>query len=89
MAGYEDVNDAARLFQDPAFRLIGSRKVCERGAALTPRLWSFEAEVFTREENLAGLAALNRELIGKTEAIDPPNRVALDTDNTIERRADG
>ena len=33
LAGYQDVNDAERLSQDPAFRLIGSRKVCERGAA--------------------------------------------------------
>jgi hypothetical protein len=37
LAGYEDVNDAARLSQDPAFRLIGSRKIWERGAALTSR----------------------------------------------------
>ena len=26
LAGYEDVNDAERLSQDPAFRLIGSRR---------------------------------------------------------------
>lgn len=26
LAGYEDVNDAERLAQDPAFRLIGSRR---------------------------------------------------------------
>jgi hypothetical protein len=31
----EDVNDAARLSQDPTFRLIGSHKIWERGAALT------------------------------------------------------
>jgi hypothetical protein len=31
-AGYEDVNDAARVCQDPTFRLIGSRKICERGS---------------------------------------------------------
>src|ERR1700752_1196562 len=30
LAGYEDVNDAKRLSQDPAFRLIGSPKVWER-----------------------------------------------------------
>src|SRR5229473_2475430 len=42
LAGYEDVNDAARLSQDPTFRLIGSRKIWERGAALTSRLQSFE-----------------------------------------------
>ena len=29
LAGYEDVNDAERLSQDPAFRLIGSKKVWE------------------------------------------------------------
>jgi hypothetical protein len=38
LAGYEDVNDAARLSQDPTFRLIGSKKILERGAALTSRL---------------------------------------------------
>ena len=37
MAGYEDVNDAERLSQDPTFRLIGSEKIWERGAALTGR----------------------------------------------------
>ena len=45
LAGYEDVNDAERLSQDPAFRLIGSEKVLERGAALTSRLQSFETEL--------------------------------------------
>jgi len=82
LAGYEDVNDAERLSQDPAFRLIGSEKIWERGAALTSRLQSFETEVLTQEENLAGLAALNRELIAKAEAIDSPRRVVLDMDST-------
>ena len=31
-----------RLSQDPTFRLIGSEKIGERGAALTSRLQSFE-----------------------------------------------
>ena len=61
IAGYEDVNDAERLSQDPTFRLIGSEKIWERGAALTSRLQSFETEVLTREENFAELAAINRE----------------------------
>ena len=50
MAGYEDVNDAERLSQDPTFRLIGSEKIWERGAALTSRLQSFETELLTQEE---------------------------------------
>ena len=85
MVGYEDVNDAARLSQDPTFRLIGSRKIWERGAALTSRLQSFETEVLTQEENLAGLAALNRELVARAEAIDSPRRIVLDMDSTEVR----
>jgi len=85
LAGYEDVNDAARLSQDPTFRLIGSLKIWERGAALTSRLQSFETEVLTQEENLAGLAALNRELVAKAEAIALPRRVVLDMDSTEVR----
>jgi hypothetical protein len=34
LAGYEDLNDAERLSQDPTFRLIGSEKIWDRGAAL-------------------------------------------------------
>src|SRR5260370_30436068 len=63
LAGYEGSNDAERLSQDPAFRLIGSEKGLERGAALTSRLQSFEAELATQPENLSGLARVSRELI--------------------------
>jgi hypothetical protein len=69
LAGYEDLNDAQRLSQDPAFRLIGSEKVRDRGAALTSRLQTFETEMLTEEENFAGLATLNRALIGRAEAM--------------------
>src|SRR5713226_6623191 len=82
LAGYEDVNDAERLSQDPAFRLIGSEKVLERGAALTSRLQSFETELLTQAENLAGLAVLNRELVAKGETIASRRRVVLDMDST-------
>ena len=36
----------------------------------------------TQEENLAGLAAINRELIARVEAVDSPQRVVLDMDST-------
>jgi hypothetical protein len=48
-------------------------------------LQSFETEVLTQEENLAGLAALNRELVAKAEAIASPRRVVLDMDSTEVR----
>ena len=82
LAGYEDMNDAERLSQDPTFRLIGSEKIWERGAALTSRLQTFETEILAEEENFAGLARLNRELIGKAEALDSPYRTVLDMDST-------
>jgi hypothetical protein len=82
MAGYEDVNDAERLSQDPAFRLIGSEKVWDRGVALTSRLQTFETEMLAEEENFDGLARINRELIGKVEALDSAPRVVLDMDST-------
>jgi hypothetical protein len=87
LAGYEDVNDAERLSQDPAFRLIGSEKVLERGAALTSRLQSFETELLTQAENLAGLAVLNRELVAKGETIASPRRVVLDMDSSAPGEA--
>ena len=82
LAGYEDMNDAERLSQDPTFRLIGSAKIWERGAALTSRLQTFETEMLAEEGNFWGLARLNRELIGKAEALDSPYRTVLDMDST-------
>jgi hypothetical protein len=55
LAGYEDLNDAERLSQDPTFRLIGSEKIWERGAALPSRLHWFETDVLSQDENLEGL----------------------------------
>jgi hypothetical protein len=44
LAGYEDVNDAQRLCRDPTFRLIGSEKIWERGAALTSQQSKIQPE---------------------------------------------
>ncbi len=82
LAGYEDVNDAEKLSQDPTFRLIGSEKNWDRGAALPSRLQTFETELLAEEGTFAGLARVNRELIGKAEGIDSPHRTVLDMDST-------
>ena len=82
LAGYEDVNDAERVSVDPTFRLIGSEKIWDRGAALTSRLQSFETELLAQEKNLAGLGVINRELLAKAEALDATQRVVLDIDST-------
>jgi hypothetical protein len=45
-------------------------------------LQSFETEMLAAEENFAGLARINRELIGRVETVDSPQRVVLDMDST-------
>jgi len=82
LAGYEDLNDAERLSQDPTFRLIVSEKIWDRGTALTFRLQTFETKMLGEEENFAGLGRLNRALIGKAEAMDSGYRTVLDMDST-------
>ncbi len=82
LAGYEDVNDAERLCHDPTFRLIGSERNWDRGAALTSRLQSFETEMLAESGNLAGLAELNRALIGRAEKMESGWRTVLDLDST-------
>jgi hypothetical protein len=82
LAGYEDLNDAEHLSHDPTFRLIGSGKLWDRGAALTSRLQSFETEMLAEEGNFAGLADLNRALVGRAQAMDSGWRTTLDLDST-------
>ncbi|MGA2132587.1 MAG: hypothetical protein ABSH50_09865 [Bryobacteraceae bacterium] len=43
---------------------------------------SFETGLLAQEENLAGPAAINRELIAKAETIESPQRIVLDMDST-------
>jgi Transposase DDE domain group 1 len=82
LAGYEDVNDAERLSVDPAFRLIASPKIWDRGAALTSTLHWFETGLLTREENLVGLMAVNREVLAQAAMHDGADRVVLDMDSS-------
>jgi hypothetical protein len=82
LAGYEDLNDATRLARDPTFRLMGSEQVWERGVALTSTLHWFETDLLAREENLTGLARLNRELVAQAEAVGSSQWVVLDMDSS-------
>jgi hypothetical protein len=82
LAGYEDLNDAERFSHDPTFRLIGTEKTRDRGAALPTRLHWFETQVLTQAANLSGLAAMNRELIARAEGEERTSRAVLDMDST-------
>ncbi len=61
-AGYEDTNDAERLAEDPAFRMLASRERRETSVALTSTLHWFETDVLADEQNSQGLSRLNTEL---------------------------
>jgi hypothetical protein len=76
------VNHAERPCHDPAFPLLGSEKIWDRGAVLTSRLQSFETDMLAEEWNFAGLGRLNRALIGKAETMDSGYRTVLDMDST-------
>jgi hypothetical protein len=58
LVGYEDVNDGEQLSHDSTFRLIGSEKTWDRGAALTSRLQTFETAMLSEEENFRCRPAL-------------------------------
>jgi Transposase DDE domain group 1 len=42
----------------------------------------FETELLTKEENLIGLMALNREMVEQAESFDGSDRVVLDIDSS-------
>jgi hypothetical protein len=67
---YKELNDAERLSQAPTFASSARGRSGSVAAALTSRSQSFETALLTQEDNLAGLAGLNRELITKGETID-------------------
>ena len=71
-----------RVSADPTFRLIGSPKIWDRGAALTSTLHWFETELLTREENLVGLMAVNREVLAQAEMPTRAGRIVLDMDSS-------
>ena len=59
LAGYDDTNDADRLFQDPAMRVVVGWKGLDRKAASTSERGRFETELLTQKDNLKGLERLN------------------------------
>ena len=56
--------------------------IVSRGRTSVDRRVAFETEMLAEEENFGSLARINRELIGKAEALDSPQRVVLDMDST-------
>ena len=76
LAGYEDTNDAERLAQDPAMRVIFGRRGLERQAASTNTMSRFETEVLARKHNPEGLARMNARWVDRAMAHTSHRRVS-------------
>src|SRR3954471_19272094 len=83
LAGYEDVNDAARRAHDPAMRwVVGGRAVAEQ-AASTSQMGRFETEGLTQAANLSTLADLSGRWIDRVHARRPVKGIVLDMDSSV------
>src|SRR5918996_5817712 len=82
LAGYEATNDAGRLAQDPALRIIAGWRDGNRPAASTNTMSRFETETLASSENLAGLTKLNTTWVGRAMAHTSYRRIILDMDSS-------
>jgi hypothetical protein len=83
LAGYEDVNDAARLCRDPAMRWVVGDRAIAGSAASASQMGRFETRRLRRPENLAALADLSGQWIDEVHQRRPPRIVALDMDSSV------
>ena len=82
LAGYDDTNDAERLSQDPAMRVVVGWQGPDRNAASTSEMGRFETETLTEEKNLKGLAQMNSQWVERAMAHTQHRRVILDMDSS-------
>ena len=82
LAGYDDTNDADRLSQDPALRVVVGWKGPDRNAASTSEMGRLETELLTQKENLKGIERLNVEWIKRALAKTVHRRIILDIDSS-------
>jgi len=82
LAGYDDTNDAERLAQDPAMRVVVGWQGSDRNAASTSEMGRFETETLTAKDNLNGLPRLNTQWVEGAMAHTPHQRVILDLDSS-------
>jgi hypothetical protein len=82
LAGYEDVNDAARLARDPAMRAIVGREGLGRPAASSSQMGRFETEWLASDANLAALTDLSGAWIDRVHGRRPPDGIILDLDSS-------
>ncbi len=86
LAGYEDVNDAERLSQDPVMRVIVDRKGLQQAAASTSQMGRFETEWLATDDNLAAVIDLSGVWIDRVHERKLPKIIVLDMDSSDRAR---
>jgi hypothetical protein len=82
LAGYEDVNNAERLFRDPAMRWVVGDRATTGSAASASQMGRFETKWLSRPENVAALADLLGQWIERVHQLRPPKMIVLDRDSS-------
>jgi hypothetical protein len=87
LAGYDDTNDAQRLSQAPAMRVVVGWQGPERKGASTSQMGRFETETLTQKGNLRGLEGLNVEWVNRAITHTVHSRIILDIDSSVRYMA--
>ena len=82
LAGYEDTNDAERLSDDPAMRVVVGDRGIDRPAASTNTMSRFETKVLTQDGNVEGLGRVNATWVDRAMTHTAHRRVILDMDSS-------
>ena len=85
LAGYEDVNDADRLRDDPVMRQLVGGQAIKNGAASASAMGRFETDMLTRSETIAALIDLPGRWINAVHDKRPSKVVTLDMDSSESR----
>jgi hypothetical protein len=83
LAGYEDVNDAERLRNDPAMRWIVGGKAAKGRAASPSQMGRFETQWLAASANFSVLTNLSGNWIDTVHERRPPGDVVLDMDSSV------
>ena len=83
LGGYEDVNDADRLGNDPAMRWVVGGNAITKQAASASQMGRFETEFLASDENLAVLSYLSGHWIDRVHDRRPPSKIILDMDSSV------
>jgi hypothetical protein len=79
LAGYEDVNDAQRLSDDPVMRAVTGKR---KNAASINTVGRFETEILALKEDIDSLSEINRRWVEKAMEKTPHHRIILDMDSS-------